>query len=164
MAVYVISITIVLSMIVIGGIISNILCWFPWYYVNANKCTERRRSTHFIQFRAHCIACREFDIIKDICTIGTTLISCRRVLVLSSDVWFIIWGVCCQNVADNQMFQYRLNANILWPVFQQNIWNFVEILESGENLMPHTQTVTLCYLNSWPGPRTWNINSEKPQP
>ena len=52
LAVYVISIiTIVLYMIVIGGIISIILCWFPWYYVNANKCTEGRRSTHFIQFR-----------------------------------------------------------------------------------------------------------------
>ena len=52
LAVYVISIiTIVLNMIVIGGIISIILCWFPWYYVNANKCTEGRRSTHFIQFR-----------------------------------------------------------------------------------------------------------------
>ena len=170
LAVYVISITIVLFMIVIGGLISRILCWFPWYYVNANKCIERRRSAHFIQFRGslHTLYSGIWHNKRTSCTTCTTLTDFFYVnLQLVQSIGCVIWCLVhdlrclwCQDVADNQMFQYRLNANILWPVFQWNIWNFVEILESGENLMPHTQTVTLCYLNSWPGPWTRNINSE----
>ena len=152
-----------------SGIISNILCCVPWYYVNANKCTEgRRRSTHFIQFRTLNIICKDIYIwqiiywmdLRNPEWIFMSTFRLRMIMIVSSDVWFLIPGVWCQNVADNQMFQYWFNANILWPVFQRNIWNFVEILESGGYLMPHTQTVTLCYLNSWPGRRTWNINSE----
>ena len=143
LAVYVISITIVLFMIVIGGLISRILCWFPWYYVNANKCIERRRSAHFIQFRGslHTLYSGIWHNKRTSCTTCTTLTdffmstfnSCK-VLAVSSDVWFMIWGVSgvrmlltikCSNIGSMLIFYDQFSSGIFGTLWKY--WNLGRI-------------------------------------
>ena len=141
LAVYVISIiTIVLYMIVIGGIISIILCWFPWYYVNANKCTEGRRSTHFIQFRGslHSVFRLHRYAISNQrkCTTCTTLTdflstSSSRLCHLMSVWWSQVSGVRmlltikCSNIGSMQIFYDQFSTGIFGTLWKY--WNQGEI-------------------------------------
>lgn len=135
LAVYVISITIVLLfMIVIGGLISRILCWFPWYYVNANKCIERRRSAHFIQFRGslHTLYRGIWHNKRTSCTTCTTLStfnSCIGCVIwhLMSSSWSEVSGVRmlltikCSNIGSMLIFYDQFSSGIFGTLWKY--WN-----------------------------------------